>query len=67
MPRLRRCHTSGLVAALIHGYRRLSSHRARLVALADGEPVLRRLAVTGLDDLLEVVADGDESERGRCG
>ena len=30
--------SSGLVAALVYGYRRLSSHRARLVVLADGYP-----------------------------
>ena len=59
--------TSGLVAALISGYRRLGSHRARLVVLADREPVLRRLAITGLDDLIEVVADGDTAGYGRCG
>ena len=59
--------TSELVAALISGYRRLSSHRARLVVLADREPVLRRLAITGLDELLEVVADGDTTGHGRCG
>jgi anti-anti-sigma regulatory factor len=51
--------TTGLVAALICGYRRLSSHRARLIVLADREPVLQRLAITGLDDLLEVIVDAD--------